>query len=64
MMKIMCNMSAQTIIKGPICPRNVMFASSLIINTSLAARYTRNRVIGGYDSTREGAWKAKFVFLC
>jgi hypothetical protein len=31
-----------------------MFLSLLIINTSLVARRTRNRVIGGYDSTREG----------
>jgi hypothetical protein len=31
-----------------------MFGSLLIINTSLAAIQTRIRVIGGYDSTREG----------
>jgi hypothetical protein len=47
--------SAQKIIKKPVCPRNVMFQSLLIINTSLAAKQTRTRVIEGYDSTREGA---------
>jgi hypothetical protein len=47
--------SAQTIIKGLVCPINVMFLSLLIINTPLVARQTRTRVIGGYDSTREGA---------
>jgi hypothetical protein len=31
-------------------------------NTSLAARQTRTRVVGGYDSTREGAWGAKYLF--
>ena len=56
-------MSAQTIIKGPVCPRNVMFWSLIIINTSLAARRTRTRVIRGYDSTREGAWGTKCLFL-
>jgi hypothetical protein len=45
----------KTIIKRPVCPRHVMFLSLLIINTWLAARWTRTRVIGGYDSTREGA---------
>jgi hypothetical protein len=38
--------SAQTIIKRPVFPRHVMFSSLLIINTSLAARRTRTRVIG------------------
>jgi hypothetical protein len=46
--------SAQTIIKRPVCPRHVMFLSLLIINTWLAVRWIRTRVIGGYDSTREG----------
>jgi hypothetical protein len=47
-------LSAQTIIKRLVCPRHVIFLSLLIINTSLSARRTRTRVIGGYDSTREG----------
>jgi hypothetical protein len=32
-----------------------MFLSLLITNTSLDARGIRKIVIGGYDSTREGA---------
>jgi hypothetical protein len=47
--------SAQTIIKGLVCPRHVIFSSFLIINTLLASRQTRTRVIEVYDSTREGA---------
>jgi hypothetical protein len=46
---------AQTIIKRPVDPINVIFLSLLIINTLLVARRIRARVIGGYDSTREGA---------
>jgi hypothetical protein len=46
---------AQTIIKRPVCPRHVMFLSLLIINTWMATRQTRTRVIEGYDSTRKGA---------
>jgi len=52
-------LSAQKIIKGPVCPRNVMFWSLIIITISLAAMQTRTRGIGGYDSTREGAWGTK-----
>jgi hypothetical protein len=37
------------------CLGNIMFLSLLIINTPLTARRIRIRVIGGYDSTREGA---------
>jgi hypothetical protein len=48
-------LSAKTIIKGPICPRNVILLSLIIINALLVAKRTRTRVIGGYDSTREGA---------
>jgi hypothetical protein len=47
--------SVQTIIEGLVCPRNVMFLSLIIINTSLVVKWTRTRVIGGYDSTREGS---------
>ena len=54
--------SAQTIIKRPMCPRNAMFLSLLLINTSLATRRTRTRVIRGYDSTREGAWGDTCLF--
>jgi hypothetical protein len=32
-----------------------MFLSLLIINTSFDARRIRTAVIGGYDSTKEGA---------
>jgi hypothetical protein len=48
-------LSAQTMIKGPVCPINVIFLSLLIINTSFVARWIRTRVIGVHDSTREGA---------
>jgi hypothetical protein len=37
-----------------VCLGNVILLSLLIINTLLAARRTRTRVIGGYDSKREG----------
>jgi hypothetical protein len=52
---MMRGQSSQTIIKRPSCPRNVMFLSLLIINTSMVTIWIRTRVIGGYDSTREGA---------
>jgi len=39
-----------------------MFWSLLIINTPLAAIQTSTRVIGGYDSTREGNWGDKCLF--
>jgi hypothetical protein len=55
--------SAQTIINRPICPRNVMFLSLLIINTWLNARQRRTRVIEGYDSTRDGDLGDKCLFL-
>jgi hypothetical protein len=46
----------------PVCLGNVIFLSLLIINTSMAARQIRTRVIGGYGSTREGALGAKCLF--
>jgi hypothetical protein len=61
---MMRGQGAQKIIKRTVFPRNVIFLLLLIINTSLVARRTRNRVIGGYDSTREGAQGDTCLFLC
>jgi hypothetical protein len=56
-------LSAKTIIKKPVCTINAIFLSLLIINTSLAARWTRTRFIGAMIPQERGFEGINIYFL-